>query len=198
MTTSQPCTQPRRDRCTAAATSGVAGRHGAGCRSPSPSVYGVLMSPAPFIGVVSDTHGYYDPVLDDLFAGAALIVHAGDVGPGVLDRLGYLAPVLAVLGNTDSPETLPGLGAEAQAEAVGLRLLVGHIREALLRAHDPAGEGFDVAVVGHSHRPKVEWLEATLVLNPGSAGRSRFGLPRSAALVYVEGGRPRPHIVPLG
>src|SRR5574340_1001667 len=31
------------------------------------------------VGLVSDTHGLYDPKLDRLFAGCALILHAGDV-----------------------------------------------------------------------------------------------------------------------
>ncbi len=65
------------------------------------------MSADPFIGVVSDTHGYYDPVLDDLFAGAAHIVHAGDVNdPATLARLRRLAPLTAVAGNTDRPDPL--------------------------------------------------------------------------------------------
>ena len=60
--------------------------------------------PAPFIGVVSDTHSYYDEALDDLLAGAERIIHAGDVGTiDVLARLRALAPVTAVMGNTDIP-----------------------------------------------------------------------------------------------
>jgi putative phosphoesterase len=155
------------------------------------------MPEKPFIGVVSDTHGFYDPLLDDLFAGAALIVHAGDVGAGVLPRLQRLAPVVAVLGNTDAAPALPGLQKEAVAEALGLHILVGHIREALLRGHDPEAEGVDLIIVGHSHRPRVEASGPAVLLNPGSAGRPRFGLPRTAALVFVEGGLPLPRLVSL-
>ena len=32
------------------------------------------------VGIVSDTHGYYHPALDEAFADVDLIVHAGDVG----------------------------------------------------------------------------------------------------------------------
>jgi putative phosphoesterase len=151
----------------------------------------------PFIGVVSDTHGSYDPRLDDLFAGAERIVHAGDIGAGILDRLRRLAPVTAVLGNTDLAELLPGVSQEAVIEALGLRILVGHIRESLLRFHDPAAEGFDLVITGHSHRAAVEWRQGALLLNPGSAGSARFGLRRSVAVVTVHAGRPRPRIVPL-
>jgi uncharacterized protein len=156
------------------------------------------MSEAPFIGVVSDTHGYYDPALDDLFAGAARIVHAGDIGSlDILQRLRGLAPLTAVLGNTDRPawgDTLPW---EAEAEILGLRVLVCHIGASLMGRHDPVAEGVDLVISGHSHKPAVEWRVDTLFLNPGSAGRARFGQPRTAALVAVKDGRPEPRIVPL-
>jgi putative phosphoesterase len=152
---------------------------------------------APFIGILSDTHGHYDAVLDDLFVGAERIVHAGDIGAGVLERLSRLAPVTAVLGNTDSPQLLPGVPWEAEVECLGLRIVVAHIRESLWGARDPVAQGFDLVVTGHSHRPSFEWSGGTMMLNPGAAGRARFGLPRSAALVVVEGGRPRAQIVTL-
>ena len=62
----------------------------------------------PFIAVVSDTHGYYDQQLDELFAGAAHIVHAGDVGASGVHRrvCGALAPLTVVAGNTDLPGAL--------------------------------------------------------------------------------------------
>ena len=160
-------------------------------------LYPAHVDSGPFIGVVSDTHGHYDPLLDDLFAGAERIVHAGDIGPGVLERLGRLAPVTAVLGNTDLPEALPGVSLEAGIDALGLRIVVCHIRDNLLRFRDPAAEGFDLVITGHSHQATVEWRQETLLLNPGSAGRARFGLPRSAALVTLDSARPQPRIVTL-
>ncbi len=54
------------------------------------------------IGVVSDTHGYFEPRLNDVLAGVDLILHAGDVGTlAVLDELSQIAPVRAVAGNVD-------------------------------------------------------------------------------------------------
>ena len=74
--------------------------------------------------MVSDTHGYYDAALDDLLAGAVRIVHAGDIGTlDVLARLRALAPVTAVLGNTDLPFWGDELPWEAEVEALGLRIL---------------------------------------------------------------------------
>ena len=151
-----------------------------------------------FIGVVSDTHGYYDPELDDIFAGAAHIVHAGDVGTlDVLVRLQRIAPLTVVAGNVDLPAWGDQLPWEAQAEVLGLRLLVGHVGASLMGRHDPVAEGFDLVVSGHSHRAAVEWRGRTLFLNPGSAGRPRFGQPRTCALVDVRDGRPEPQIVTL-
>ncbi len=157
------------------------------------------MSETPFIGVLSDTHGYYDPALDDLFAGAAGIVHAGDIGGhGILARLRDLAPLTVVAGNTDLPDEGLDLPWEAEVEIAGLRIIVCHIGASLLGRHDPVAEGFDLAISGHSHRAAAEWRAETLFLNPGAAGRARFGQPRTAALVAVKAGRPAPRIVTLG
>ena len=156
------------------------------------------MSADPFIGVVSDTHGYYDPVLDELFAGAVHIVHAGDVNdPAILARLSKLAPLTAVAGNTDRPDPRYDLPWEVDTQIAGLRVLLCHIGADLMNRHDPVAEGFDLVISGHSHRAAVEWREQTLFLNPGSAGRPRFGQARTCALVTVKAGRPEPLIVTL-
>jgi putative phosphoesterase len=156
------------------------------------------VSTDPFIGAVSDTHGYYDPVLDELFAAAAHIVHAGDINdPAILARLGKLAPLTAVPGNTDRPDPRFDLPWEVSVEIAGLRVLVCHIGADLMNRHDPVAEGFDLVISGHSHRAAVEWREQTLFLNPGSAGQPRFGQARTCALVTVKAGRPEPQIVTL-
>ena len=157
------------------------------------------MNADPFIGVVSDTHGYYDPALDGLFAGAVHIVHAGDVNdPAILARLSKLAPLTAAAGNTDREDPrFDHLLWEVSVEIAGLRVLLCHIGADLMNRHDPVGEGFDLVISGHSHRAAVEWREQTLFLNPGSAGRPRFGQARTCALVTVKAGRPEPEIVTL-
>jgi putative phosphoesterase len=152
----------------------------------------------PFIGVVSDTHGFYDPALDELFAGAAHIVHAGDVNdPAILERLRKLAPLTAVAGNTDRPDPRFDLPWEVSTEIAGLHVLLCHIGADLMNRHDPVAEGFDLVISGHSHRAAVEWRGETLFLNPGLAGRPRFGQARTCALVTVTAGRPEPRIVTL-
>ena len=120
-------------------------------------------------------------------AGVEHIVHAGDVGSEVVPWLRAIAPVTAVRGNVDGwlADELP---LEAAVELAGRRLLVAHVREALLRDHEPAREGFDVVVTGHSHQFSERWDDGVLYLNPGSAGPPRFGLPRSVALLEFDDG----------
>ena len=157
------------------------------------------MADRPLIGVVSDTHGYYDPALDELFAGVERIVHAGDFGAlGVLERLAALAPLTAVAGNVDLPSFGDALPWEAEVEVAGLRLIVCHIGHSLMGRHDPVAERYDVVVSGHSHEAAIEWRDGVLFLNPGAAGRARFGKGRSVALVEVRDGRPEARIVALG
>jgi len=157
------------------------------------------MARLPIIGVLSDTHGYYDEILDVAFRGATAIVHAGDVGgSGILARLRRVAPVTAVAGNTDL--SLPGdeLPREAELRIEGHRVLVGHILKDVMARHDPVAEGYSLVITGHSHRAATAWQGGTLFLNPGSAGRARFGHTRTCALVELAGARLEPRIVPLG
>src|SRR5258707_108193 len=54
------------------------------------------------IGIISDTHNYFDPRIPSLFAGVDHILHAGDIGlPWIIIELQSIAPVTAVLGNND-------------------------------------------------------------------------------------------------
>ena len=141
------------------------------------------------LGIVSDTHGRFDPALHEIFAGVARIVHAGDVGAAdVLIELATIAPVTAVRGNVDlyvGAERLPG---EATLEVAGRRLLIAHVLPDLLRRHKPAREGFDLVITGHSHRYRESREEGVVFLNPGAAGAARFGLARSVAIVELDAG----------
>lgn len=145
------------------------------------------------VGVVSDTHGHFDPRLRELFAGCDLVLHAGDVvDPAILRELAALAPVRAVRGNNDLGPALEALPEIASVPLGELTALVVHalgsrvnpapsLRRALAH-HRP-----QVLVHGHSHRPSAELADGVLLLNPGSAGPRRFSLPRAAATLAVRG-----------
>ena len=139
------------------------------------------------IGIISDTHNFFDPRLPELFAGVDYILHAGDIGqPRILLELELLAPVTAVGGNTDDPGFHYRL---SQTLELGRRkFLLYHIvnphapgddlRERIEKEHP------DVVVFGHSHKPFCEELGGVLFFNPGYAGKSRFGMERTVAIMH--------------
>jgi hypothetical protein len=151
------------------------------------------------IGLVSDTHGLVRPDIFSALEGVELILHAGDVGGfEVLTELATIAPVEAVLGNTDHPGTL-GLSEFLDREIDGVRIHVSHGHEVgrptperLLAAYP-----HDVIVYGHTHRQLITRAEGRLVINPGAAGPRRFSLMPSVARLVIEGGRADVELVTL-
>jgi len=146
-----------------------------------------------FIGLVSDTHGLFDPKLDSLLAGADLILHAGDIcRAAVLQQLVKLAPVRAIYGNCDVPPLSQKLPAWRLEQVRGSCVLVLHDLGKPAKPRPPAKaliEQFrpEVVVSGHSHQAALEAVQGTLFVNPGSAGPKRFKLVRSAAtLLFSE------------
>jgi uncharacterized protein len=139
------------------------------------------------IGVLSDTHNYLDPRIPKLFAGVDQILHAGDIGqPAILLALEQLAPVTAVAGNTDDPGFR--YRQTEVVEVAGRKFLLHHIvnPQSLTDALSAriARERPDAVVFGHTHKPFCETIGGTLFFNPGYAGKSRFGLERSVALLH--------------
>jgi uncharacterized protein len=151
------------------------------------------------IGVISDTHGYLHPDVAGLFVGVDHIIHAGDVGDrAVLEALRAVAEVTAVAGNMDPADLRTELPVEAQGEVSGIRFLAGHLQRELLAQHeDPAGEGFDLVVCGHTHRAYADWHDGVLYLNPGSATAPGPGEQPSVAVVEVDSVGLDPRIIPL-
>ena len=140
------------------------------------------------IGLISDTHGLLRESAVNYLRGSDLILHAGDVGgPQILETLQGLAPVRAVRGNNDRDAWACGLPLKETFEAAGVRIhLVHDIKDLVF---DPAAQGVDVVVTGHSHKPSVDRRDGVLYINPGSAGRRRFKLPISVGRLEVDAGR---------
>ena len=138
------------------------------------------------VGIIADTHGLMRPDALEALEGVALILHAGDVGrASVLDALRGIAPVHAVSGNIDGPEA--GLRPRVAFELEGVRIHLSHGHE--LGSPTPAALAArydaDVIVYGHTHRPLIEQIGSTLVVNPGAAGPARFKLKPSVALLTL-------------
>ena len=151
------------------------------------------------IGLVSDTHGLVRPDIFSALEGVELILHAGDVGGAdVLAELATIAPVEAVVGNTDPPGT-PGLSESLEREIDGVRIHVSHGHEVgrptperLLAAYP-----HDVIVYGHTHRQLITRAGGRLVINPGAAGPRRFSLMPSVGMLIIEGGHADAELVTL-
>ena len=149
------------------------------------------------VGLISDTHGLLRPEAVAALRGSRYLIHAGDIGdPAVLSELARVAPVTAVRGNND---TGPWAGKLRDAEVLELgavRIYVLHDLKML--EDDPAKEGYQVVVAGHSHRPREERREGVLYVNPGSAGPRRFRLPIAVARLHVSGRGVRFQLIEIG
>src|SRR4051812_28145202 len=77
------------------------------------------------VGLIADTHGLVRPGVFPALDGVELILHAGDVGDGVVGELETIAPVRAVYGNTDPPGQ-PGLAADLGLRIEALTIHVSH------------------------------------------------------------------------
>ena len=135
------------------------------------------------------------PLALELLASADAIVHAGDITTGdLLDELGRLAPVHAVLGNNDL--SLRGRLPEAlEVELGGVNVAVVHDsgqrkgREARMARRFPDA---DLVVFGHSHIPLLaEGVEGQRLCNPGSPTQRRAQPHHTVAVLDLVDGEIR-------
>ena len=151
------------------------------------------------IGVISDTHGFLDPKIPELFAGVGHILHAGDVGDPMIElELKFIAPVTAVLGNTDLGLTFKETEVVTLAEK---KFLVHHIVNPRALSETVAARiqrvQPDVVVFGHTHKKFAETVNGIFYFNPGYAGKPKFGAERSVAILHLTGKEIRHEFIPL-
>lgn len=155
------------------------------------------------IGVLSDTHDNLLPAVVEQFSGVDLIIHAGDIGKDhLLNKLGDIAPVMAVRGNMDGHPSFESLPAYRVVDAEDRKILVTHrvgrpehphqeIRERLFQVRP------DVVVFGHTHHPYNQRINGILFFNPGTAGKRQFGAPLTVGFLEIEAGKIAGAIVEL-
>ena len=118
------------------------------------------------------------PILKAL-AGVDLIIHAGDFTElAVLDSLKALAPVKAVRGNMDSSKLKEILPQKELFVVNGKNIGLIHGSGGPLGIASRIRELFsdvDLIIYGHSHVPYNQYLQGSLLFNPGRAMES-FGL----------------------
>ncbi|MGJ5081741.1 metallophosphoesterase family protein [Bradyrhizobium sp. HKCCYLS3013] len=149
------------------------------------------------IGIISDTHGLLRPEAEQRLGGVDHIIHAGDIGrPEIIDHLRAIAPVTAIRGNIDGADWAKAYPATVTVVLGGRCFHVVHDVHDL--TIDPAAEGIDMVVSGHSHRARIETRDRVVYLNPGSAGPRRFKLPITLATLDISSSSLPPVIHDLG
>src|SRR5579859_7276030 len=164
------------------------------------------------LGLISDTHmpqrcDALPGVLNDLFCGVDLILHAGDVGElWVLDQLSAIAPVVAVHGNDETADAQRELPYQQVIVSGGQRIVLCHThrpdRAAEMESRkDDAWQPkleywLDFArraeasalVFGHTHIPMTYRQDGMLLVNPGaiaSGSAVSRQLRRTVALLFT-------------
>ena len=144
------------------------------------------------IGLLSDTHGYYDPRIADYFGECDEIWHAGDIGdPEVIKMLSRICPLVAVYGNIDGTDIRSRYPGHQRLIREGLDIWMTHIG-GYPGNYDPRVKpdiytnSPGLFISGHSHILKVmpDKRHGFLHMNPGAAGR--YGLHKVRTLIRFE------------
>ena len=149
------------------------------------------------IGIISDTHSWWDDRYSQYFTECDEIWHAGDIGSeAVLDRLSAIAPVVrAVYGNADGGPLRKRLKEMEIFETEGVKVVLTHIggypgkyapgMRSRLQLSRPK-----LMVCGHSHILKVmpDRSLDVLVVNPGAAGRQGWQRVRTLITLTLDQG----------
>ena len=131
------------------------------------------------IGIISDTHGYWDPKYEKYFGDMDEIWHAGDIGSTeVADKFEAMKPIFrAVYGNCDGydlraryPEILRFKCEDVDVMIKHIGGYPGHYDRSVVKmiyANPP-----QLFIAGHSHILKVKFDKTLnlLHINPGAAG----------------------------
>ena len=147
------------------------------------------------IGLLSDTHGFWDDRYAKYFAECDEIWHAGDIGTTeVADRLAALKPLRAVYGNIDGGDLRQMFSEKYRFRCEGVEVLMKHIG-GYPGHYDPSIRRSlyerppQLFISGHSHILKVMYDDALhcLHINPGAAGISGFHKVRTLVRFTIEG-----------
>lgn len=130
------------------------------------------------IGILSDTHGYWDDRYLEYFAECDEIWHAGDIGSyDLIRRLEEFRPVKAVCGNCDGGDTRKTYPELLEWECENTRVMMTHIggypgKYAPGIRKRLAEKRPQLFIAGHSHILKVMFDKQMnlLYINPGAAG----------------------------
>ena len=149
------------------------------------------------IGLLSDTHSYFDGQLYDFFQECDEIWHAGDVGdPILLETMENFKPFKLVYGNIDGREIRLSSKKDLWFDCEGMLVYMTHIGGYPGRYSKRMREIFnertpDLFICGHSHILKVMYDQKYdfLHVNPGAVGHTGFHKIRTAVRFSIEDGK---------
>ena len=128
------------------------------------------------VGLLSDTHAWWDEKYLEYFESCDEIWHAGDIGSvEVAEKLAAFRPLRAVYGNIDGQiKHIGGYPGKYDPSIIGS-----------LMARPPK-----LFISGHSHILKVKYDKTLdmLHINPGAAGMSGFHKVRTMVRFVIENG----------
>jgi len=138
------------------------------------------------VGILSDSHGYLDPRIENTVNRCDYIIHAGDIfNAQIIEQLKPKKKLIAVAGNNDHPaawkeeeaaivSALPDI---SRLELPGGLIIVEHghrlgnkpDHEELRSDHTEAR----LIVYGHTHHRIIDQSAEPWVVNPGASGKVR-------------------------
>lgn len=139
------------------------------------------------IGILSDTHGYWQPKITHFFADVDLILHAGDIGSNqIIENLEQIAPVTAVRGNSDVSSLALMYPFQEIISIGNFRIFLTHQFNEFKASDRQRIAGLPelrMIVCGHTHAYSQRQMGKIEILNPGSAGKA--GRLDSAGVVLL-------------
>lgn len=159
------------------------------------------------IGLLSDTHSFWDSKYEKYFKECDEIWHAGDIGSTeVADKLAEIAPLRAVFGNIDGGDLRLRFTEKYRFKCEDVDVFIKHIGgypgrydasvRSMLFARPPK-----LFISGHSHILKVMYDKTLdcLHINPGAAGMSGFHKVRTLVRFVIDGSEIRDlEVIELG
>jgi hypothetical protein len=148
------------------------------------------------IGLLSDTHGYWDDRYVKYFEDCDEIWHAGDIGSLELARqLDNIRPLRAVYGNIDGQDIRKYYPQTLRFTIEGAEVLMKHIG-GYPGHYDPSVRASlfvrppKLFICGHSHILKVQYDKTLRMLhiNPGAAGNYGFHKVRTLVRFVIDQG----------
>lgn len=148
------------------------------------------------IGLLSDTHAYWDDKYLTYFEPCDEIWHAGDIGSMKLaERLAAFRPLRAVYGNIDGQDIRKHYPQVNRFTIDGAEVLMKHIG-GYPGNYDPSIRGSlmvrppQLFISGHSHILKVKYDKTLRLLhiNPGAAGINGFHKVRTLVRFAIDEG----------